>query len=272
MRLHSVTILGLGEAGSAIARDLLGAGVQVRGYDPDPARVVEGVDLAPSEADASRGTQIVLSVNWSRVSLDVAQRVRPVLGADQVYAEMNTSAPAKKRAIAEALGPSALVADVALMSPVPGKGMRTPMLVSGPGAQRFAELLEPSDGSCTVLEGPVGLAASRKLARSVFYKGLAAAVGEALEAAALMGDDAERALRADIARSLTEADASTVERLVEGSRLHAVRREEEMAAAAEMLRALRLEPVMAEATREWLARLARRDAPWSHTRPPTPMR
>ena len=105
------------------------------------------------------------------------------------------------------------------------------------------------------------MAASRKLARSVFYKGLAAAVGEALEAAALMGDDAERALRADIARSLTEADASTVERLVEGSRLHAVRREEEMAAAAEMLRALRLEPVMAEATREWLARLARRDAP-----------
>jgi 3-hydroxyisobutyrate dehydrogenase-like beta-hydroxyacid dehydrogenase len=123
-----------------------------------------------------------------------------------------------------------------------------------------------------VLDGPVGVAASRKLARSVFYKGLAAAVGEALEAAALMGADAERALRADIARTLTEADASTVDRLVEGSRLHAVRREEEMAAAAEMLRALQLDPVMAEATRKWLARLARQDAPSSHTRSPTSMR
>jgi 3-hydroxyisobutyrate dehydrogenase-like beta-hydroxyacid dehydrogenase len=270
--LRSVSILGLGEAGSAIARDLLRAGVQVRGYDPDPTRVVEGVEPAPSEAEAARGTQLVLSVNWSRVSLDVAQRVRPVLGADQVYAEMNTSAPAKKLAVAEVLGPHALVADVALMSPVPGRGIRTPMLVSGPGAGRFAELLKPCDGSVTVLDGPVGVAASRKLARSVFYKGLAAAVGEALEAAALMGADAEGALRADIARTLTEADASTVDRLVDGSRLHAERREEEMAAAAEMLRALQLDPVMAEATRKWLARLARRDAPPSHTRSPTPMR
>jgi hypothetical protein len=90
---------------------------------------VDGVELASSEADATRGTQLVLSVNWSRVSLDVAQRERPV----------------------------------------PGKGIRTPMLVSGPGAQRFAKLLKPCDGSRTVLEGPVGLAASRKLARSVFY-------------------------------------------------------------------------------------------------------
>ena len=84
--------------------------------------------------------------------------------------------------------------------------------------------------------GPVGLAASRKLARSVFFKGLAAAVGEALEAAARMGPEAEAALRADITQTLTEADASTVDRLQEGSRLHAVRREEEMAAAADIAR------------------------------------
>ncbi len=254
--LRDVTVLGLGEAGGEMARDLLRAGVRVRGYDPDPARRVEGVDHAGDEADAARGTQLVLSVNWSRVSLDVARCVRPVLAPGQVYAELNTSSPEKKGAVAALLGPGALVADVALMSPVPGKGIRTPMLVSGPGAQRFAALVRAFEGPVTVLDGPVGLAASRKLARSVFFKGLAAAVGEALEAAALMGADAERAVRADIARTLAEADAATVDRLEEGSRLHAVRREEEMAAAAEMLRALRLEPIMAEATRAWLARLA----------------
>jgi 3-hydroxyisobutyrate dehydrogenase-like beta-hydroxyacid dehydrogenase len=167
--LHSVTILGLGEAGTAIARDLLAAGIRVHGYDPDPSRIVAGVERASSEADASRGTQLVLSVNWSRVSLDVAHRVRPVLAADQVYAEMNTTAPAKKRLVSEALGPNALMADVALMSPVPGKGIRTPMLASGPGAPRFAELLAPLDVPLTVLDGDVGLAASRKLARSVFF-------------------------------------------------------------------------------------------------------
>jgi 3-hydroxyisobutyrate dehydrogenase-like beta-hydroxyacid dehydrogenase len=258
--LTDVAILGLGEAGGEMARDLLRAGVRVRGYDPDAAKRVDGVEHARDEADAARGTQLVLSVNWSRVSLDVAERVRPVLGAEQVYAEMNTSSPAKKAAVAEVLGPGALVADVALMSPVPGRGIRTPMLVSGPGTQRFAALVRAFGGPVTLLDGPVGLAASRKLARSVFFKGLAAAVGEALEAAALMGPEAERALRADIGKTLAEADASIVERLEEGSRLHAVRREEEMAAAAEMLRGLRLDPIMAEATRTWLARLARAES------------
>jgi len=80
--------------------------------------------------------------------------------------------------------------------------------------------------------------------------------------AALMGADAERALRGDIIRTLMASDTKTVDQLQEGSRLHAVRREEEMAAAAEMLRSLGLEPIMAEATRAWLARVAsdRRDA------------
>ncbi|WP_216322379.1 NAD(P)-dependent oxidoreductase [Deinococcus aestuarii] len=261
MDLQQVTLLGLGEAGSAMAHDLLAADVQVRAYDPDPARQVDGVTSARDEADAVTDSQIVFSVNWSRVSLDVARRVRPALHPGQIYAELNTSSPDKKKAVAEVLGPGALVADVALMSSVPGKGIRTPMLVSGPGAERFAELLRPLNGPVTVLNGPVGLAASRKLARSVFFKGLAAAVGEALEAAGRMGPEAEEALRADIAQTLKEADERTVDRLQEGSRLHAVRREEEMAAAAEMLRAQGLDPLMAEATRAWLARLAGGEEP-----------
>ncbi|WP_161883806.1 DUF1932 domain-containing protein [Deinococcus alpinitundrae] len=260
MELQRVTLLGLGEAGSAMARDLLDAGVQVHAYDPNPDRRVEGVVYGQDEANAVQGAQIIFSVNWSRVSLDVARRVGSTLQSGQVYAELNTSSPDKKTAVADVLGSAALVADVALMSPVPGKGIRTPMLISGPGAARYAELLGPLGGPLTVLDGPVGLAASRKLARSVFFKGLAAAVGEALEAAALMGPAAEAALKDDIAQTLIEADAKTVERLQEGSRLHAVRREEEMAAAAEMLRALHLEPLMAEATRAWLARLAEESA------------
>lgn len=254
--LGSVTILGLGEAGSEMARDLLRAGIRVRGYDPDPTRTVEGVEHASDEADAARGTQLVLSVNWSRVSVDVARRVAPVLSARQVYAEMNTSAPETKRAVAELFAPGALVADVALMTPVPGKGIRTPMLVSGRGAKPFVALLQSCGSPVTLLPGDVGVAASRKLVRSVFYKGLAAAIGEALEAAERMGGDAAHALRGDIIRTLMATDATTVDQIQESSRRHAVRREEEMAAAADMLRSLGLEPIMAQATREWLARLA----------------
>jgi 3-hydroxyisobutyrate dehydrogenase-like beta-hydroxyacid dehydrogenase len=252
--LRSVTILGLGEAGSEMARDLRRGGIHVRGYDPDPAKTVEGVEHASDEADATRGTQLVLSVNWSSVSLDVARRVAPVLAPAQVFAEMNSSAPATKVAVAEILGASALVADVALMSTVPGKGIRTPMLVSGRGAEQLVALLHSCGSPVTLLAGDVGAAASRRLVRSVFSKGLAAAVGEALEAAARLGGDAERALRGDIIRTLMATDLTTVERLQEGSRRHAERREQEMADAAELLQSLGVEPIMAEATRAWLAR------------------
>ena len=51
-KLQRAALLGLGEAGSEIARDLLAAGVQVRAYDPDPARWVSGVTAATDEADA----------------------------------------------------------------------------------------------------------------------------------------------------------------------------------------------------------------------------
>jgi 3-hydroxyisobutyrate dehydrogenase-like beta-hydroxyacid dehydrogenase len=100
--------------------------------------------------------------------------------------------------------------------------------------------------------GPeTGLAASRKLARSVFVKGLAAAIGESLAAGERLG--CEPWLRADIERTLT---AVRVDHLVEGSRRHAGRRAQEMAAAEAMLEELGIEPRVARAARQWLVGLA----------------
>ena len=67
-----------------------------------------------------------------------------------------------------------------------------------------------------------GEAAGRKLARSVFMKGLAAAVEESLAAGEALGF--ADWLREDIDQTLESADAGIVGRLLEGSRRHAVRR------------------------------------------------
>src|SRR5690606_18089105 len=97
------------------------------------------------------------------------------LTADAVFAEMNTSSPALKREVAEVVEPSgALFADVAVMSNVPGKGLRTPLLACGPGAERLAALLRPYGASVDLLAGEIGDAAGRKLLRSVFMKGFGA--------------------------------------------------------------------------------------------------
>jgi 3-hydroxyisobutyrate dehydrogenase-like beta-hydroxyacid dehydrogenase len=146
------------------------------------------------------------------------------------------------------------VADVALMAPVPGRGLRTPMIASGPGGPAVADTLQPLGASVSVLAEPVGAAARRKLLRSVFFKGMSAAVTESIAAAEVcgLGDW----MREEITRSLVDAGEGTVDRLEEGSRRHAVRREHEMSAAVAMLRALGVPPRISAASEAWLRQLS----------------
>ena len=88
----------------------------------------------------------------------------------------------------------------------------------------------------------------------MFYKGMAAAMVEALDAARAAGH--EQWLREHIAAELTKAGAGTVQRVIEGTRRHAVRRTAEMQAAADMLTELGVLPLIAEASRALHERLS----------------
>jgi 3-hydroxyisobutyrate dehydrogenase-like beta-hydroxyacid dehydrogenase len=250
----AIAAIGLGEAGAAIAVDLLAAGATVRGWDP-VAEAPTGVEPASDAADAVAGADVVLSANSAAVAMDVAESVAAALADGQVFADLNTAAPALKRRLAEVVGPGgALFADIALMRPVPGNGLATPALVSGAGAEAFAAVMAPLGMPVTVVGDRPGDAASRKLARSVFAKGLAAAIGESLAAAEQLGF--EDWLYADLERTLEGADGALLRRLIDGSRLHAERRVEEMAAAVGMLEEAGVEPRIAAASEAWLRSLA----------------
>jgi 3-hydroxyisobutyrate dehydrogenase-like beta-hydroxyacid dehydrogenase len=252
-----VAVLGLGEAGSEIARDLVAAGADVRGYDP-LAIAVDGVQPRGSEADAVADADLVLSVNSSHDARTALENALPALRPGTLWADLNTASPGLKVSLAERAGEHGVpVVDVALMSPVPGKGLRTPMLVSGEAADRYASLLAGLGADVEVQPGPVGTAISRKLLRSVFYKGLAAAVVEALRGAEAAG--CADWLRGNIAAELAGFDERTVDRLVDGSRTHARRGADEMAAATEQLAELGVPARVAPAARDLLAEL--RDAP-----------
>ena len=248
-----VAVLGLGEAGGAITADLVAAGARVRAYDP---KVVAPAGTAgcAGEAEAVTGAELVLSVNSARDAPIALEQAAPGLGPGTVWADLNTGSAALKRALAEQLASDCEFVDVALMSPVPGRGIRTPMLASGAGAGRYAELVRPLGATVEVLTGPPGEAATRKLLRSVFYKGLAAAVVEALTAAHEAG--LEDWLRENIATELAGFDRATVQRLERGSRQHALRRSHEMAAATELLTDLGVPARIAAASRDLLTELA----------------
>jgi 3-hydroxyisobutyrate dehydrogenase-like beta-hydroxyacid dehydrogenase len=248
-----IAVLGLGEAGGEIARDLVAAGADVRGYDPRAAPP-PGVPARADEADAVRDADLVLSVN-SALDAPVALRhALPALRPDTVWADLNTGSPGLKQRLARTAEPRDVpVVDVALMSPVPGRGLRTPMVAAGPAATRFADVLRGFGATVDVLDGPTGAASSRKLLRSVFYKGLAAAVVEALDGARAAG--CEDWLRENVAAELAGFDERTIDRLVAGSHAHARRRAEEMAAASEQQAELGVPPRVAAAARDLLADL-----------------
>jgi 3-hydroxyisobutyrate dehydrogenase-like beta-hydroxyacid dehydrogenase len=221
----------------------------VRGYDPDPTRHVSGLQRFQSIEEAVESADVILSLNWARVALKVASLASPHIKVGAIYADLNTAAPSLKNAIADRLAPH-LFTDVALLNPVPGNGIRTPALSSGLAATTFCQIMQPLGMPIEPCGKNPGDAAAKKLVRSVFYKGLAACVGEALEAARALG--CEDWLSDNIGQTLTAMNQSTVERLVQGSQQHAVRREQEMQAATQMLIELGVEPRMASSSAEWL--------------------
>jgi 3-hydroxyisobutyrate dehydrogenase-like beta-hydroxyacid dehydrogenase len=191
----------------------------------------------------------VLSANAAAAALAAAREARPALGPDTLYADLNTASPALKRELAALLGERFV--DVALLGPVPAKGIATPALAAGPAAPAFAETLGPLGMPVTVVSGRAGDAAAMKLVRSVFMKGLAASAVESVAAAeaAGHGDWLKDEIAAVIGRPL-------LDRLLEGSRMHAVRRVDEMEAAAQLLVELGVEPRIARASAELLSDLA----------------
>lgn len=237
-----VAVLGLGEAGARLAADLAAAGCAVRGWDPAHPNEVE------SAGAAVRGADVVLSVNTASVAREAAAGVAGDLRNDALYADLNTSSPELKRALAQEV--PAVFVDVALVGVVPVTGLATPALASGVGAERFARLFAPLGMPVEVVGGEAGAAAGLKLLRSVFMKGIAVAAIEALEAAKAAG--AEGRLRDDIGDVLGE---QVLDRFLEGSRRHAVRRGDEMRAAAAYLERLGVEPRVATAAAGWFDHL-----------------
>jgi len=248
----SVAVLGLGEAGGRLAADLVAVGVDVRGYDPYASDDATVSVRARDPESAVAGCDAVLSVNTAKVALDVAASVVPVLDTAAIYADLNTASPALKRELAAlAAGAGARFADVGLLGPIPSRGLQAPALVSGVGARAFADLFGPLGMPVTVVSNVAGDAAALKLVRSVFMKGLAASVLESLQAAEAAGhaDWVRREIAAVIGEPL-------LERLLEGSRRHAVRRVDEMEAARDLLLELGVEPRIASASASLLDDLA----------------
>jgi 3-hydroxyisobutyrate dehydrogenase-like beta-hydroxyacid dehydrogenase len=246
-----IAVLGLGEAGTIYATDLAAHGAHVAAADPRAAAAPPGVVLAPGTAEAVTGAALVLSLVGARAASAALAEALPAMARSAVFADLNTAAPEEKRRLAQqAAGAGVRFADVAVLAPVPRARIATPLLVSGPGEAALTAQLAELGIPATSAGPEPGAAAGLKLLRSVFMKGLAATILEAVTAASAVG--AAGWVTDQIAAELGPDGPALVQRLLEGTRRHAVRREEEMLEVRSYLDALGSAHPMTDATIEWL--------------------
>jgi 3-hydroxyisobutyrate dehydrogenase-like beta-hydroxyacid dehydrogenase len=103
-----IGIIGLGIMGGAFARNLVGAGWSVLGYDTEPKRNAEaraaGVEIAHSaQAVAEAAADIVLSLPTPRAVLDIAEVIARSGAKSRTVVEASTLSLADKMAVKDTL-------------------------------------------------------------------------------------------------------------------------------------------------------------------------
>jgi 3-hydroxyisobutyrate dehydrogenase-like beta-hydroxyacid dehydrogenase len=253
-----VAVLGLGEAGSIYAADLARLGLSVAAVDPFVATVPAGVRCEADIPTAVRGASFVLSLVGSRAAAAVLEAALPAMEEGAIFADMNTAGPADKQLLAKRAAQHGIAfVDVAILAPVPRSRARTPLAMSGAGAAELQSILAGLQIPASTVGAEAGAAAGLKLLRSVFMKGLAASVLESVTAARAAG--AEDWIIAQIASELGPEGKGAVARILEGTPVHAERREAEMHEARAFLGTLGVAHPITDGAIEWLHSLSRPD-------------
>ena len=244
-----IGVFGLGEAGSLIAADLAAAGQEVTGFDPADVATPAGVTRVADPVAAVANAEVVVALTAGADAKEALTQALDQIPLTALYADFSTNTSQAKQDLANlARGRGFEFVDIALMSTVPGKGLRTPALASGSGAARFVQIFSPLGMPVTAVSEQAGDAATRKLLRSVVMKGLAGTVIEAMRGAEQAG--CAEWLWSNLADEITRADAALLSRLVRGTQIHAVRRLHEMQASMALLEELAVEPLMTRGTVE----------------------
>lgn len=270
--VQCVGLIGYGEVGKIFgqalrALDLPWVGAwDLKFAQPDVAEAerahaaAQGVAACASAAELARQSDLVISAVTASQALAVAEAVAPHLRPGCWLLDLNSASPGTKQraaAVVEAAGGRYVEAGV--MTSVPPYGIRVPMLLGGPQADRLAPVLRAWGMDVQVVSPRIGVASATKMCRSILIKGLEALVIESYSTARHYG--VEAAMIATLQETFpgidwTQQGGYFFSRVAQ----HGRRRAEEMREVAQTVREAGFEPWMAAATAEkhdWVAAQAR---------------
>lgn len=241
-----IGIIGLGEVGSRLAAGLTRAGcAEVWGYEPHfdihgprekERRLSQwSVNIAASPEDLARRAGILIAVVSCEISGRTAGAYAKYLGPGQIYLDLSSAIPGvKKESAARFRRSGARFLDGGILNSPQDLWEKTPVVISGQGAEAAAEILNRCGMNVVSLGQEIGQASGLKILRSIFAKSVEALLLEAYTAASFYGvlDDLQREMIHMFAR---EPVGPMFERMVATDAVHALRRAHEIAGMAQML-------------------------------------
>ncbi len=247
-------IVGCGEVGRIFATELLAQGdLEIAAYDilfDDPIRGpalqaearAMGVRPAANPANAASSARVIISAVTASSAAFVAQQASTYLKPGQIFFDINSASPGTKKAAAAAVNAiGASYVEGAVMAPVPGPGLKVPILAGGPAAADAAALLNGLGMNVDPVTTEPGRASAMKLCRSIMIKGIEALISDCAQAAKAW--DVEAEVYGSLNKSFPGTDFADLARYMAGRiKQHGIRRAAEMREAAMMVEDIGLDP------------------------------
>ena len=262
-------IIGFGEVGGIFARDLRAGGAgAIHAFDLlEAARdraAASGVTAHATAAEAAAKAEVVFISVTAGSALAAAQSLAGGLSHAPLVVDVNSISPAAKQAAARVVAEAGgRYVEAAVMSSVPPRGLRSPILLGGPDAQAFIDVMAPFGMDLTVFSPEIGKASSVKMCRSVMVKGLEALTTECMLAARHYG--VEKEVLASLSDTLPHEDWRGLARyVISRALIHGKRRAEEVREVARTVEEAGVEPLLSRSIAErqdWAAARGREMGP-----------
>lgn len=265
--LQKIAIIGFGEVGGTFGEDFSEQGMEVAVTDillrehGSREKMLEKARKAHVRAhesyqEALLDADLVISAVTSSSCLDAANEAARFLQANQIYLDINSVSPQKKREVACIIGESkGKFVEAAVMAPVSPQRLKVPMLLGGPDSTEAASRLGTSGMNAKAVSDRIGVASAIKMCRSVLVKGLEALAVECLFAARRYGAEEEVLASLEASYPMMGWNKELPNYLVSRVAQHGRRRAAEMREVAKALQDVELDPSMAVAAavrQDWL--------------------
>ena len=239
----NIAIIGCGEVGFSYATAIANMKYSLHLCAPRPSEKIINLISASRNVTLSKkignwlmSADIVISCTPGNVALSVTKEAIPFMQKGALFADFSSASPADKRQGALlANANEVFFVDVVIMGAIDLAGARTPLLCAGKRTDKIVDLMKALGAPIHVLQNAeVGAAASLKLLRTVFTKGMAALAVECIVSAEFLG------VKGLLCESLSDIDETPIneflDMLLRNHVVHACRQRHEIAEATQQLR------------------------------------